>query len=205
MRFHSRSYQILSPQPGGRIFVELTLLLCDDNLGSAAACIRNRKASDADYHLVYDGQGVSLTDSPQIIPVNLVRLDGSPTLTGRYMVDFLPVPDDSNPSERFVSSGRQVILLTGYQDLDPGDVLGTPSSPLLHVRLEVLTFFAVPADVSALAESSITPASHAAPQPNTTPDSPDEPPPPNFYTDSITTNANVFFASGTLFLPIFVG
>ena len=29
--------------------------------------------------------------------------------------------------------------------------------------------------------------------------------PPNFYTDSITINANNVFASGTLFLPIFVG
>ena len=37
MRFHSRSYQTLSPQPDGRIFGELTLSLCDDNLGSAAA------------------------------------------------------------------------------------------------------------------------------------------------------------------------
>ena len=37
MRFHSRSYQTLSPEPDGRIFGELTLSLCDDNLGSSAA------------------------------------------------------------------------------------------------------------------------------------------------------------------------
>ena len=41
MLHHSRSYQTLSPQPDGRIFGELTLSLCDDNLGSAAACICN--------------------------------------------------------------------------------------------------------------------------------------------------------------------
>ena len=105
MRFHSRSYQTLSPQPDGRIFGELTLSLCDDNLSSAAAYIRNHEVSDAAYHLVYDGHGVSLTDSPQLIPVNLVRLDGSPALTGHYMVNLLPVHDDSNPSEHFVSSG----------------------------------------------------------------------------------------------------
>ena len=64
MRFHSRSYQTLSPQPDGSIFVELTLALCDDNLGSAAAYIRNREAPNAAYRLVYDGLGVSLTDSP---------------------------------------------------------------------------------------------------------------------------------------------
>ena len=91
MRFHSRSYQTLSPQPDGRIFGELALSLCDDNLGSAAAYIRNRESSEAVYHLVYDGLGVSLTDSPQLIPVNLVRLDGSPALTGHYMVDLPPL------------------------------------------------------------------------------------------------------------------
>ena len=105
MPFHSRSYQTLSPQPDGRVFSELTLSLCDDNLVSAAAYIRNHEVSDAAYHLVYDGQDVSLNDSPQLIPVNLVRLDGSPALTGHYMVDLLPVHDDSNPSESFVSLG----------------------------------------------------------------------------------------------------
>ena len=116
MRFHSRSYQTLSPQPDGRIFGELTLSLCDDNLGSAAAYIRDRESSDAVYHLVYDGLGASLTDSPQLIPVNLVRLDGSPALTGHCMVGLLPAHDNSDPSERFVSSGRQLIPLTGHQD-----------------------------------------------------------------------------------------
>ena len=42
MRFHSHSYQTLSAQPDGRIFGELTLSLCDDNLGSAAAYISAR-------------------------------------------------------------------------------------------------------------------------------------------------------------------
>ena len=55
---------------------------------------------------------MSLTESPELIPVNLVRLDGSPALTGYYMVDILPVNADSNPLERFVSLGRQLILLT---------------------------------------------------------------------------------------------
>ena len=95
MRFPSRSYQTFPPHPDGRTFGELTLSPCDDNLGSAAAYIRNREASDNAYHLVYDGLGVSLTDSPQLIPVNLVRLDRSPALTDHYMVDLLPVNDDS--------------------------------------------------------------------------------------------------------------
>ena len=39
MRFHSRSYQTLLPQPDGRIFGELVHSPCDDNFSSAAAFI----------------------------------------------------------------------------------------------------------------------------------------------------------------------
>ena len=169
MRFHSRSYQTLPPHPDGRTFGELTLSPCGDNLGSAAAYIRSHEAPANAYHLVYDGLGVSLTESPQLIPVNLVRLDGSPALTGHYMVDILPVNADSNPLERFVSSGRQLIPLTGYQDLEPGDVLGTASSPLLRVPLEALSLH------DALAESPTPP--QPVPPPHITSDSPDAPPP----------------------------
>ena len=176
MRFHSRFYQTLPPQPDCRIFGELTLSPCGDNFTSAAAYIRNCETLDAAYHLVYNGPGVALTDSPQLIPVNLVRLDGSPALTGHYMVDLLPAHADSVPSERFVSSGRQLIPLTVYQDLEPDDVLGIASSPLLHVPLTTLTPSASPADASALAGSSTTPASQPAPPPITS-DPPDEPPP----------------------------
>ena len=204
VRFHSRSYQTRSPQPDGRIFGELTLSLCDDNLGSAAAYIRNHEVSDAAYHLVYDGQGVSPTDSPQLIPVNLVRLDGSPALTGHCMVNLLPVHDNSNPSEHPVSSGRQSIPLTGYQELDPGDVLGTASSSLLRGPLETLALHDVTADVSALLNrlplQHRRPLSHTALRPiSRTSHS------PNSYTDSTTANANIFFVSGALFLLTFVG
>ena len=173
MRFHSRSYQTLSPQPDGRIFGELTLSIGDNNLGSAAVYIRDRASSDNVYHLVYDGLGVSFTDSPHLVPVNLVRRDGSPALTGHHAVDLPPAPNSSDPSKRFVSSGRQLIPLTGYQDLEHGDVLGTASSPLLRVPLEALTLHNAPTDVSALAESPTTPPS---PSPTTASDSSDEPP-----------------------------
>ena len=93
------------------------------------------------------------------------------------MVDLLPAHDDSTPPERFVSSGRQSIPLTGHQDLEPGDVLGPASSPLLPVPLEALTPHDLPADVSALAESPIPPASQTAPSLKTELDLPDEPPP----------------------------
>ena len=109
--------------------------------------------------------------------MNLVYLDGSPALTGHYLVDLLPVHNDSNISERFDSSARISIPLTGYRELEPGDVLGTASSPLLRVPLEALTLHDVSVDVSALAESPTTPASQTALPHNTTPDPPDEPPP----------------------------
>ena len=204
MRFHSRSYQTLSSQPDGRVFGELTLSLCDYNLGSAAAYIRNHEVSDAAYHLVYDGQGVPLNDSPQLIPVNLVHLDGSPALTGHYLVDLLPVHNDSNISERFDSSARISIPLTGYRELEPGDVLGTASSPLLRVPLEALTLHDVSVDVSALAESPTTPASQTALPHNTTPDPPDELPPELLHRLDHSQRES-FFASGTMFPLTFVG
>ena len=67
--------------------------------------------------------------------------------------------------------------MTGYQELEPGDVLGTASLPLLCVPLEALTLHDVTADVSALAESPAAPASQTALPHSTTPDFPDEPPP----------------------------
>ena len=96
---------------------------------------------------------------------------------GHYMVDLLPVNDDSYPLERFVSSGRQLMPLAGYQDLEPGDVLGTASSLLLRVSLEALSLHDALADVSALAESPTPPYPQPVPPPNITSDSPDEPPP----------------------------
>ena len=204
MRFHSRFYQTLSPQPDGRVFGELTLSLCDDSLGSAAAYIRNHEISDAAYHLVYDGLGVSLADFPQLIPVNLVRLDVSLALTVHCMVNLLPVHDDLNPPERFVSSDRQSISLTGYQELEPGDVPGTASSPLLRVPLEALTLHDVPPtsqpSLSRLPLQNRRPPSHTVLRPI-----PRTRPPPNSCTDSIAANAKHFFASGARFPPTFVG
>ena len=93
-----------------------------------------------------------------------------------YIVDLVPV-HDSAPLEHFVSSGQQSIPLAGYQELEPGDVLGTASSPLLPVPLKALTLHDVTVEVSALAESPTAPASQTALPHSTTPDPPDEPSP----------------------------
>jgi len=100
MRFHSRSYQTLPSTSDGRVLGELPLAhICDKNPGGASAYIRKCDTPDVAYHLIDKGEGVSLETTPQLIPVNLVRLDGSPALTGHYMVDRLPHSDGLETSE----------------------------------------------------------------------------------------------------------
>ena len=121
MRFHTRSYQTLAPTHDGRIFGELTLSHTFDNAhNSAAAYIHSCETPDAAHHLIYNGPSMSLSTAPQLVPVYLVRLDGSSALTGHYMVDIATTHDGQGPFEHFVASGRQAIPLTGHQDLEPG-------------------------------------------------------------------------------------
>ena len=174
MRFHSSSYQTLAPTPDGRIFGELTLShIFDDAYKSAAAYIRSRETPDAVHHLVYDGPGMSLNTPPQLVPVNLAYLDGSPALTGHYMVDIITTHDGQDPSEHFAISGRQTIPLARYRDLESGDILGTASAPLLRVPLEALAQHNGQRNVTTLAESLI-PLSPSSPASNVTPDTSEE-------------------------------
>ena len=153
MRFHLRSYQTLAPTHDGRIFGELSLSHTFDNAhNSAAAYIHSCEAPDAAHHLVYDGPGMSLNTALQLVPVNLVRLDGSPALTVHYMVDIATTHDGQDPVEYFVASGRQTIPLTGHRDLEPGDILGTASPPLLRVPLETLAPHDAQHNVTTIAE-----------------------------------------------------
>ena len=94
MRFHSRSYQTLAPTPDGRLFGELALSYTfDDAHNNATACIGNCEAPDAPYPLAYGNSGVSLNSAPQLVPVNLIRLDRFPALTDHYMLDMIPTHD----------------------------------------------------------------------------------------------------------------
>ena len=161
MRFHSRSYQTLAPTSNGRVFGELTLShTFDDAYNSATAYIRSRKTPNAVHHLLYDGPGMSLNPSAQLVPGNLTYFNRSPAPTGHYMVDIITTHDGQDPSELFVVSGRQTIPLTGYRDLEPGAILGTASAPLLRVLLEALAQDDEPHNVTAVAEP---PASNIAP------------------------------------------
>ena len=161
MRFPSRSYKTLAPTSDGRVFDELTLSHTVGNAyNSAIAYIRSCETPNAVHHLVYDGPGMSLNSSPQLAPVNLTRFNGSPALTGHYMDDIITTHDGQDPSEHFVVSGRQTIRLTGYRDLEPGDIIGKASAPFLRVPLEALAQHDEPHDVTVVAES---PASNVAP------------------------------------------
>ena len=107
MRFHSRFYPTSPSASDGRVLDELTLThICDNKPDGASAYIRNCDASDVVCHLIYEGEGVSIDTIPKLTPVNLVRLDGSPALAGHYMVDLLPLYDDSKAAECFLSSGQ---------------------------------------------------------------------------------------------------
>ena len=114
MRFHSRSYRTLPPALDGRVFGELTVAhISDDSDSGASAYIRNCDDLEVAYHLTYEGEDMSLDTTPQLLPVNLVRCDGSPALTGHYIVDLASLSDDSDTTACFVTSGRQNIPLSG--------------------------------------------------------------------------------------------
>ena len=168
-RFHSRSYRTLAPASDGRVFGELTLShTFDDAYTSATAYIRSCATTNVVHQLRYDDPGMSLTSSPQLVPVNLTRLNGYPALTGHHMVDITTSHDDQYPSEHFVASGRQTIPLTGNRDLEHGNILGTASAPLLRVPLEALVQHNELSDVTAVSEASATNAAPtASEQPST--------------------------------------
>ena len=177
MCFHSRSYQTLTPTLDGRLFGKLTLShTFGDARNSAAAYVHSHGATDTAYHLVYDGPGVSLNIAPQLVPVHLIRLDGSPALTGHYMVNMITTHGYQDPLEHFVGSGRQTIPLAGYRYLEPGDILGTALAPILRVPLEALAQHDARINVTPVAES-LLPSTPLTETTNTTPDPPDGPPP----------------------------
>ena len=95
--------------------------------------------SGGGFHLRYDGAvGVTLSDEPKLLAVNLVRSNGSQVLTGHYLVDMLPHSDLPSGERRFVASGRQVIPLVGVSNFEPGDLLGVAHAPLTCVQLDAL-------------------------------------------------------------------
>ena len=72
-----------------------------------------------------------------MVEVDLVRANDMPALTGQYLVDMQPdiSPDDDLLVNEvlFVSNGRQFVPIAGAAELEPGDILGFASAPLLRV------------------------------------------------------------------------
>ena len=98
MRFHSRSYQTLPSTPHGRVLSEPILAhICDNAPGDASAYIRNCDAPDVAYHLIYEGEGVSLDTTPLLVPVNSVRLEGSLSLPAIAWSIYFPIRTPPRP------------------------------------------------------------------------------------------------------------
>ena len=117
---------------GVRTRGELSLSHHDPN--GASAFIPDDRSTDDVYHLRFAGnKAISLSSTPQLAKVNLVRQSGAPAFTGNYMVSMLPRESPLSDMAIFVSDEYQTVRLSGSTDLEPDDLLGTSSSPLVQV------------------------------------------------------------------------
>ena len=129
----------------------------------------NPVASGGGFHFRYDGAvGVTLSDEPLLLTVDLVCSSGSQALTGHYLVDMFS-QSDLPSEEHFVASRRQVIPLVGMSNLEPGDLLGVAHAPLMCVPLDALQHDGRPSSdppgvtpVSAVTASSLAAAAATA-------------------------------------------
>ena len=138
MRFNTRSCRALPPRShDDRVFGKLTL--SHHATTGVSACAIDHTETDVGFHLLYDGAvGVTSSDEPRLLEVNLVRSNGSPALTRQHLVDTLPQPGLFRVQKHLVASGRQVLPLTGVADLEPGDLVAVAHSPRVSVPLNAL-------------------------------------------------------------------
>ena len=138
-RFNNRSYRALPSRPSDqRIFGELEL--SHHAPAGVRAYAIDPVTSGGSFHLCHDGAvGVTLSDEPQLLAVNLVRNNDSQAFTGNYLVDMLPQSDLPSVEEHFVTSGRQVLLLVGVANLEPGDIFGVAHVPFMCVPLDAMS------------------------------------------------------------------
>ena len=148
MRFEQHTYTALPRQPSRPVFGELSQTTHYTN-GLPTFIHDNRPTIDV-LHLEFDGDhAISLSSTPSLVPVNLVRSSGVPALTGQYLVDMLPRDSPSSETDVFVTDGRQSIPLLGFTDLEPVDLLGNSPSPLIQIPPPPLrSFHGTPADHS---------------------------------------------------------
>ena len=136
VRFEQRTYTILPRKPSRPVFGEISLTTHYTN-GFPTFVHDNRPTTDV-FHLEFDGDhAISLSSTPSLVPVNLVRSSGVPALNGQYLVDMLPRNGLSSKTVIFVTDDRQSIPLSGFTD-QPDDLLGTSRSPLIQIPPPVL-------------------------------------------------------------------
>eukprot|EP00752_Nemacystus_decipiens_P012512 g11082.t1 len=135
MRFTNRGYRKLPTPPGRHHRVKGEYTFNHHDPRGAEAYITDPAAQADQFQLRYSGNiGVSLSDTHQLLEVNLVRADGAPALRGQYLVEMDP---NMTPTEEvFVSNGRQSIPVAGCAEIEPGTILGYASAPLLRVPLD---------------------------------------------------------------------
>ena len=130
MRFEQCTYTTLPRLPSRPLLGELsTATPYKDDLSSFA---RDNRPSHDTTHLEFTGvHEVAYSATTSLVPVTLVRFSGLPAPTGHYLVDMLPRDGLSSETELFVANGYQNIPLFEFTDLEPGDLMGTSSSPVI--------------------------------------------------------------------------
>lgn len=94
------------------------------------------QARGTKYYLRYIGDiRVSFFTASQLLEVALVRTNRTPVLTDHYLSDMLSSLGVPLHMEHFVSIGHQIFPLTGNAKLEPCDIIGVGSAPMLQVSL----------------------------------------------------------------------
>ena len=134
IRYTKRIYNVLPTRRHGKRVMGEYFLTHNTNLG-AQAYVPDFKAPDDRLHLQYAGtSGASLSSTPQLVEVNLVRANGTPALQGNYSSTPYrichPLLDCSSPTankrslwlaapnwSRETSSDRRRLLCSEYHSM----------------------------------------------------------------------------------------
>ena len=137
MRFEQRWNTTIPHQTPRTLLGELPLSHHDPN--PAGASSPADRSTDDVTHLQYAGtHTISLSNTPILVEVNLVRQSGAPAFTGNCLVSMLPRDDPLSDTASFVSDWHQRIQLFGSTELEPGGLLGASSSLLAQVLIFTL-------------------------------------------------------------------
>ena len=76
--------------------------------------------------------GVTPPDEPELLALDFVHSDGSPALTGHYLVGIMSQSDLPSVGEYFEAPGQQILPLVRVADLEPGDIAGVAHASLMN-------------------------------------------------------------------------